>query len=103
MSNENKNAYSVLEAISKWHTGELSVGTLAARLEIEPSKLLAALEANHICNRVGVLIHPELSHVTTLTLAFIYILSHEKRLKNLTATVQKLESEVSRLSSVNRC
>ena len=94
-----KMAMGILEAISKWHAGEVTVGTLAARLEIEPVVLIAALDANGICDHIGQLKNPELSHITVMTLAFIMLTSHKQVLKVLTNKLAVAEREIQELKS----
>lgn len=80
MLSERFTPYEILEAIHLWHTGEVSVGTLAARLGVPPENLILNLEQNGICDRTGVLVNPDLEQTTVNAVVFMLLVSHHKGL-----------------------
>ncbi len=84
-------ASGILEAISKWHAGEVTVGTLAKRLDIEPVVLIAALDANGICDHIGQLKNPQMSHITVMTLAYIMLTNHRYQLRLMAKRISLVE------------
>lgn len=49
----------IIQAVHLWHRGDLTAGTLAARLGLDPVKLLGMFEVNGVCDYTGRLDFPD--------------------------------------------
>ena len=70
----------IIQAVHLWHRGDLTPGTLAARLGVDPVKLLGMLDENGVCDYTGRLDFPDNPNYTIQVILFHQLFSCMSRI-----------------------